>query len=46
MERMRRKKWGDKKKIMKWRVWKKETVVSLQSRILSELEFDNFFFLL
>jgi len=41
MERMRRKKWGDKKKIMKWRVWKKEAVVSLRLRILLGLELDN-----
>jgi len=43
---MRRKKWGDKKKIMEWRVWRKEAVIFLQSCILLELEFDNFLLLL
>jgi len=38
---MRRKKWGDKKKIMKWRVWKKEMVVSLWLHILLGLKLDN-----
>jgi len=46
MKKVKRKKWRDKKKVLKWRVWKKEAVVSLRSCILSELEFDIFFFLL
>jgi len=38
---MKRRKWGDKKRIMEWRVWKKEAVVFLRSHILLELELDN-----
>jgi len=39
-ERMRRTKWGNKKKVIRWRVWK-EVVVSLWSRFLLGLELDT-----
>jgi len=34
---MRRKEWKDKKRIMKWRVWKKEAVAFLRWHTLLEL---------